>query len=267
MRVCLRFVERTVRVEDLGRNFVVEFEGVNKNFTQDRQKVSGLKNITVAVAGPSIITIVGPSGAGKSTLLSLCNLLATADTGTVRIKGLDVQSWDIPELRQTVGMMFQTPVMFPGTVTDNIVLGPKMRGAPLPDAEKWLHAVGLSADLLERTAEELSGGQQQRIALARTLANDPAILLLDEVTSALDPAAVKDVESLITHIQKEQQLTVLWVTHNLDQARRVGDTTWLLVDGELVETAETTTFFEHPEQSLTQQFLAGAIPEKVGDVQ
>jgi putative ABC transport system ATP-binding protein len=115
--------------------------------------------------------------------------------------------------------------------------------------------VGLPAELLSREAKELSGGQQQRLSLARTLVNEPSILLLDEVTSALDSISAQEVEELILRINKERSTTILWVTHNLEQAERVGDQTWLIMDGRLIEAAETKLFFTHPKSDMTKEFL------------
>ena len=120
---------------------------------------------------------------------------------------------------------------------------------------KYMDYVGLTEDLLSREAKELSGGQRQRLSLARTLVNEPAVLLLDEVTSALDPISAHEIEELILRINREQHTTILWVTHDLSQAERVSDQTWLLVDGRLVEAAPTKLFFTEPKEEQTRQFL------------
>lgn len=120
---------------------------------------------------------------------------------------------------------------------------------------KYIEYVGLTEDLLSRQANDLSGGQRQRLSLARTLVNEPVVLLLDEVTSALDPLAAHEVEERIVRLNREQGTTILWVTHDLAQAERVGDQTWLIVDGKLVEAASTQHFFTEPKESQTQQFL------------
>lgn len=131
----------------------------------------------------------------------------------------------------------------------------------MTNPEAFLRSVGLPEDLLRRNAGDLSGGQQQRVALARTLVNNPEILLLDEITSALDPNATRDVEEWILRTHQERHTTLLWVTHNLDQARRVGQYTWLLVQGRLVEAAETVRFFGDPAKDETRRFLRSESPE------
>ena len=115
--------------------------------------------------------------------------------------------------------------------------------------------VGLTEDLLSRQAKELSGGQRQRLSLARTLVNEPSVLLLDEVTSALDPLSAHEIEELILRINRDQDTTILWVTHDLSQAERVGDQTWLVMDGRIVEAAPTKLFFSEPKEEQTKQFL------------
>ncbi len=236
----------------------ITFDSVHKWYEHAGRTQTVLTDISGVILRGTIVTLVGPSGSGKSTLLSLCNLLVSPDAGQVMIDGQEVRQWSIPALRRRVGLVFQSPVMFPGTVLDNLRYGPMLRGEQLTNPEDFLHSVGLSEDLLLRNAGDLSGGQQQCVALARTLVNDPDILLLDEVTSALDPSAARDVEEWIVHVHEEHHTTLLWVTHNLDQARRVGQYTWLLVQGRLVETAETARFFEDPASEETRQFLCSA---------
>lgn len=235
---------------------VVEFRNVEKKFVEGDTTRTVLKSVLGEVRQGETLALVGPSGSGKSTLLSLCNLLLTPDSGEVYILGREVREWSIPTLRRTVGMVFQTPTVFPGTVFDNLNLGPKLHGETLKDPEKWLEAVDIPGDWLSRTAEELSGGQRQRIALARTLVNEPKILLLDEVTSALDPVSTQVVESLIAKWKEDTGGTVLWVTHHLHQARRQSSYAWYLQDGELIERAETTEFFDNPTDERTQAFLS-----------
>ncbi|WP_233095806.1 phosphate ABC transporter ATP-binding protein [Alicyclobacillus sp. SO9] len=242
---------------------VIEFHGVDKKFVEGETTRLVLKNITGSVPEGETLALVGPSGAGKSTLLSLCNLLLTPDAGQVVVLGKEIREWSIPQLRRTVGMVFQTATVFPGTVYDNLNLGPKLRGEKVDDAQKWLHALDLPQNWLSRNAEELSGGQKQRIALARTLANRPKILLLDEVTSALDPTSTQIVESLIMNWRKDTGGTALWVTHHLHQARRQSTETWFLEDGELVETGPSEQLFTDPKDGRTRTFL---LQQHGGDV-
>ncbi|XTP56758.1 phosphate ABC transporter ATP-binding protein [Niallia sp. Krafla_26] len=233
----------------------IEFIDVGKTFEQQGETLQVLNGISGSVEKGSILTLIGPSGSGKSTLISLCNLLRTPDEGEIRIQGKEIREWDIQELRRKVGIAFQAAPMMQGTALENLSLPATLRGTSLEDPQKYMDYVGLSADLLSREAKELSGGQKQRLSLARTLVNEPAILLLDEVTSALDSISAHEVEELILRINRERNTTILWVTHDLSQAQRVGDQTWLLMDGRLIEAAPTSQFFSQPSDELTKEFL------------
>ncbi len=234
---------------------MIRFKNVFKSFGNS----SVLSGITGEIGAGEILTVVGPSGSGKSTLLSLCNLLATPDSGEVYVNEKEVRTWNVRELRREVVLVFQTPTMFPGTVLENMEVGLRLQNKTLQNPEMYLQSVGLSTDLLTKEAEGLSGGQKQRIALARVLVNSPRVLLLDEVTSALDPSTAREVEDFILRVHKQNQMTIVWVTHNLEQARRVGNMTWLIVQGKLVEARMTECFFADPKEEITQKFLSGDI--------
>lgn len=233
----------------------VEFRNISKSFTNQQETVAVLKEVSGKIEKGSIVTMIGPSGSGKSTILSLSNLLQTPDEGEIYIQGKEVQEWDIQELRRRVGIAFQSAPMLSGTALDNLTLPLQLQGVTLENPMKYMEYVGLTEDLLSREAKELSGGQRQRLSLARTLVNEPVVLLLDEVTSALDPQSARDIEELILRINREQQTTILWVTHDLSQAERVSDQTWLIVDGRVVEAAPTKQFFAEPKEEQTKQFL------------
>lgn len=237
----------------------IEFANVTKMFRNGAATTTVLQSLSGTVPTGKILTLVGPSGSGKSTLLSLCNLLITPDSGQVYVEKKEIREWQVQVLRRHVGLVFQTPTMFPGTVLDNLNVGLQLQGKHVEDPEGLLRKVGLSPELLTRNASDLSGGQKQRIALARVFANQPKIWLLDEVTSALDPTAARDVEEWILQEQHYQNTTVLWVTHNLEQARRVGHIAWLLVNGRLIEAAETEAFFEQTQEDITKRFLKGEL--------
>ncbi|MFD1677069.1 phosphate ABC transporter ATP-binding protein [Alicyclobacillus fodiniaquatilis] len=227
-------------------------------FEQVHFEVDGhplLKEIHANVKAGGITALIGPSGAGKSTLLSLCNLLRTPTAGHIYVDDKEVRDWDIQVLRQKVGMVFQSPTIFPGTVEDNLAYGLRLHGKSLADGVSLLRDVGLSEDLLQQAADELSGGQKQRIALGRTLAMEPQILLLDEVTSALDVHAKQEVERTILALQKKINATILWVTHDLAQAKRVAEDVWFMQDGQLVESAPADDFFYAPATSGAKAFL------------
>ncbi|ADG07388.1 ABC transporter ATP-binding protein [Kyrpidia tusciae] len=235
----------------------VRFEQVSKTFVTARGPVRALRGISGEVPAGAILTLVGPSGSGKSTLLSLVNLMVTPDEGRVFVFGREARTWDPPALRRTAALVFQRPPVVPGSVRDNLSLGARLQGRPLDHPEDFLEMVGLPRELLDQDARELSGGQLQRLGLARALVLEPRILLLDEVTSALDPSAVREVETFLTDLCHSRGVTILWVTHDLDQARRVGDWTWLMAAGEIIEAKATEDFFMQPDNPLTLRFLAG----------
>lgn len=202
--------------------------------TSPTSRIKVLNNISARVNNGDLVTITGPSGAGKSTLLSLLNRLEDADEGEIFYLGTEIKDWDVLELRRQVGLVFQRPVMLPGTVRDNLLYGPGLRGGrPAIDPSRLMEMVGLSPNLLERDARNLSGGQQQRVALARTLANGSRVLLLDEITASLDHESAGAIENLITKLNREQGYTCLWVTHDRAQARRVSKHIWLLQNNKI----------------------------------
>ena len=170
--------------------------------------------------GPDGVTVLtGPSGSGKSTVLRLCNRLLEPDSGTVQLDGIDVRRTDPLRLRRRVGMVFQRPTPFPGTVVDNLRTAADLSRT---EAGDLLGSMDLDATLLDRDARDLSGGEQQRVCLARTVATEPDVLLVDEATSALDHASTRLLEQLVRAIA-DRGTTVVWVTHDLDQAGRLAD--------------------------------------------
>jgi putative ABC transport system ATP-binding protein len=193
-----------------------------------------------------VTCVVGPSGAGKSSLLRLCNRLEVPTSGTVTLRGRDLADLDPLGLRRRVGMVFQRPTPFAGTVADNLrVAVPELTDA---EAAAVLVRVGLAPAFLDRPAHELSGGEAQRMCLARTLTTGPEVLLMDEPTSSLDRDARTVLETLTRRLVTDG-VSVLWVTHDLAQMRRLADEVLVLLDGTLVHAA--------PLASITQ----GAPPE------
>lgn len=232
------------------------FRGTDIVFTRQGNQI--LKSLSFSFPAGEVITLVGPSGAGKTTLLNLLNRLADPDEGQILYQERDIKEYNIQELRRKVGMVMQQPVLFPGTVAENILFGPLQTGKIQRElAEVYLDMVGLPSSYLEKKAETLSGGEQQRVSLARTLANDPQTLLLDEPTSALDPGTAEHIEKVILNLRDSRGLTVIWITHSLQQARRVGNRTILIVAGKIVEAKPTQDFFNNPAEELTRQFIAG----------
>ncbi|WP_026485986.1 ABC transporter ATP-binding protein [Caldanaerobius polysaccharolyticus] len=218
-----------------------------------------LKDLSFDLPEGFIHTVIGPSGAGKSTMIKLINRLIDPTAGTVYVDGEDIRSVDVIKLRRRIGMVFQQACLFEGTVADNIRYGPSLQGNRDVDVVRFLHMVGLDEDYQHRDVSQLSGGEQQRVSIARTLANSPEIMLLDEPTSALDPASSQLIEDLILRLKKELKLTFVWITHNMEQAIRVGDYTLLIVDGRLIEHNSTRELFEKPKSEITRLFIEGKL--------
>lgn len=205
-----------------------------------------------------ITTLVGPSGAGKTTLFRLCNGLISPDSGEIRVAGKDISSYEPTELRRTVGLALQSATMLRGTVFKNLELPLTLQGEKLPeaDAAKLLEDVGLEAEFLQRNVRDLSGGQRQKVSIARTLVNKPKILLLDEITSSLDRVSKQEVEELITAINRRSQVTIVWITHNLEQALSIGEYTWVMIGGMLMESGESS-LLHHPRNESVRRFVKG----------
>ncbi|WP_201768870.1 phosphate ABC transporter ATP-binding protein [Bradyrhizobium sp. STM 3843] len=199
-----------------------------------------VSDVSVQIGRGEIVAVVGPSGAGKSSFLRLLNRLDEPTSGTVLLQSIDYRTIAPQELRRRVGMVMQTAYLFPGTVAANIGFGPRQRGQVLPhdNIVALLERVGL-AGFADRDIGHLSGGEAQRVALARTLANAPEVLLLDEPTSALDEALVRGIEELILGIVRERQMTCIIVTHNRAQAERMAGRTMLMEAGRLVTIGPT----------------------------
>lgn len=206
------------------------FEGVGLVARRPTGDTVVLDGVTTTVRDRGITCLLGPSGAGKSTLLRLCNRLDVPDRGTVRLRGRDVAGLDPLWLRRRVGMVFQRPTLFGGTVRDNLRVA--RADAAEPDLVAALERAAVDPALLDRPADELSGGEGQRVCLARTLVTEPQVLLMDEPTSALDPGSRRVLEGLARDLA-DDGVPMLWVTHDLGQADRLADDVLLLVDGRL----------------------------------
>jgi putative ABC transport system ATP-binding protein len=199
-----------------------------------------VQDISLQVSAGEILAVVGPSGAGKSSFLRLLNRLDEPTAGTVLLKSTDYRSIAPQELRRHIGMVMQTAFLFPGTVAANIAFGPRQRGESMTPAEiaTLLERVGLSG-FADRDVGNLSGGEAQRVALARTLANGPEVLLLDEPTSALDASSVRGVEELVLGIIRERGMACVIVTHNREQAVRLANRTMIMEAGRMVRIGTT----------------------------
>jgi ABC-type methionine transport system ATPase subunit len=226
-----------------------------------------LTDVSVAVERGGALTLVGPSGSGKSTLLRCLNRLVEPTTGTVRFDGRDIRSLDPRELRRRAALVMQTPVLFEGTVRDNLRLRTTDTPGDFSDARlgAGLAEVGLDPDVLDRDAATLSGGEKQRVTIARALLRHPQALLLDEPTSALDPPNVTRVVDTIARLREERGLSIIAVTHQPELARRLGGGLLYLVAGQ-VQAYERLVDVASPAviDARLHAFLAGERPPAVG---
>ncbi|MFO0415684.1 MAG: phosphate ABC transporter ATP-binding protein PstB [Pseudomonadota bacterium] len=229
-----------------------------------------LHGITMSIPAREVTAFIGPSGCGKSTLLRTFNRMndlidGVSMTGSIKIDGQDINDprVDLIELRKKVGMVFQKSNPFPKSIFDNVAYGPRVHG--VKDREKLDEIVQKSlvrADLwrevrdrLYTSALDLSGGQQQRLCIARALAVDPEVLLMDEPASALDPRSTAKIEDLIGELRN--QYTIVIVTHNMQQAARVSDHTAFFFEGRLVEYGVTKQLFTKPREKQTEDYITG----------
>lgn len=204
-----------------------EFEEVTVAVDDGRDIVK-VEHLVIPDQG--ITVIVGPSGAGKSTLLRLCNRLTAPTSGRILFLGEDLAGLDPLSLRRRVGMVFQQPVLFPGSGLDNLRVGdPEIT---VQAGAELLERVGLPDGFLSRRTDDLSGGEAQRLCLARTLTTGPEVLLMDEPTASLDPAASGRLEHLVRRLAGDG-VPVLWVTHDVEQVRRLADRVMVMTGGEL----------------------------------
>ena len=235
---------------------LVEFDGVDKSFGDTQV----LYDVDLSVDEGEVVVVIGPSGSGKSTLLRCANRLEEIQGGDIRLDGRSVIETDVNEIRQQIGMVFQSFNLFPHkTALENVALAPeKVKGDPEAEAKEaasdLLDRVGL-ADQADSYPNALSGGQQQRVAIARALAMEPKVMLFDEVTSALDPELVGEVLDVIEGLAADG-MTMVLVTHEMGFAREVGDRIVLMADGRVVERTETQSFFDQPTTERGQQFLS-----------
>ncbi|MFJ7370613.1 ATP-binding cassette domain-containing protein [Lysinibacillus sp. NPDC098008] len=217
-----------------------------------------LKSITGSFPKGQITTLVGPSGAGKTTLLKLCNGLLSATAGHILIDNHPISTYEPTALRRNVGIALQAAPMITGTVWENLALPRTLQGKKLSQQEaiQYLEDVGLDKSFLHHSIDELSGGQRQKVSIARTLINQSSILLLDEITSALDRQSVQEIEKLIVTINQKYNVTMIWITHNLQQALTIGHYTWVMMDGELIE-AGKSTLLNAPTNPRVAEFIQG----------
>lgn len=245
---------------------MIDVKGLKKNYGG----LQVLKGVDLTINKGDCVVLVGPSGCGKSTFLKSLNRMndlveGCKITGDIRLMGEDIydKRMDVSLLRRRVGMVFQKPNPFPMSVYDNIAYGPRTHGmrkkAELDEiVEKSLRDAAIWDELkdrLKKSALGLSGGQQQRLCIARALAVKPEVILMDEPTSALDPISTSKIEDLVMDIKKDY--TIVMVTHNMQQAVRVSDTTVFFLLGEIVESGATGQMFSMPKDKRTEDYITG----------
>ena len=229
-----------------------------------------LKGVSMDIPEKQVTALIGPSGCGKSTFLKTLDRMndlvpGIKITGSVQYRGQEIYApnVDVTWLRKQIGMVFQKPNPFPMSIYDNVAYGPRTHGikskSRLDDiVEKSLQGAAIwdeVKDRLKKSALGLSGGQQQRLCIARALANEPEVLLMDESTSALDPISTSKIEDLA--VELKEKYTVIMVTHNMQQAARVSDKTAFFLLGELVEFGDTEKIFSTPTDKRTEEYITG----------
>jgi len=230
-----------------------------------------IRNVSVDIAGNEVISMIGPSGCGKSTFIRCLNRMndtieGCRVTGEITLDGMDIydKRVDVVPLRAQVGMVFQKPNPFPKSIYDNVAYGPKIHGLSRSRleldeiVESSLKKAGLweeVKDWLDQPGTGLSGGQQQRLCIARTIAVNPEVILMDEPCSALDPIATAVIEDLIDELR--EQFTIVIVTHSMQQASRVSQRTAYFHLGDLIEVGPTAQIFTNPSHQLTEDYITG----------
>jgi len=238
-----------------------------KNLNFYYGSTQALKNINMPIYDRKVTALIGPSGCGKTTLLRCLNRMHdlypnNRYEGDILLDGESIFNMDVIDLRSKVGMVFQKPTPFPMSIFDNVAFGLRLKGIKgtelkdrvekaLKDAALWDEV----KDRLKDSAFSLSGGQQQRLCIARAIAVEPEVLLFDEPTSALDPISTAKIEELIVELKRK--ITIVIVTHNMQQAARISDYTGFMYLGELIEFNPTEKIFTKPDNKLTEDYVTG----------
>lgn len=240
-----------------GSQVIVELKNINKVYDQEVLKVKHLK-----LKKGNIHGIIGPSGAGKSTLLRILNLLTPPSDGRYYFYGQPVPNngKERLALQRKMALVFQQTLLFRESVFNNVAFGLKARGYSRDEIKKrvnsLLEQVGMD-HLTHRRADTLSGGEAQRVAIARAVAFDPELLLLDEPTANLDPGNIESIEKMICQMSREKNITVVMVTHNVFQARRIADDVIFIENGKVVEMGPTEKVFNNPKNERTRMYVEG----------
>jgi ABC-type methionine transport system ATPase subunit len=226
---------------------------------QERGSRRTLCGIDLDLPRREVVALVGPSGAGKTSLIRLLNRLDDPTKGSISFEGAPIDVLPVRALRRRVAFVFQSPVMFAGTVRDNLETAHRLGDgtARSPAHDEALRLAGLDESFLNRDAEQMSGGERQRVSLARALMTAPEVLLLDEPTSALDPEVAEQLMATVRRLAEEAAVTIIMVTHRLAEARAASSHTVLLEAGRVIETGPTSLMFSSPNEPRTREYLLG----------
>jgi osmoprotectant transport system ATP-binding protein len=240
---------------------LIVLEHVSKLFTSGGQTVRAVDDVSVQVAAGELCVLIGPSGSGKTTAMRMINRLETPSEGRVTVRGHDVSSMDAVELRRTIGYVIQQGGLFPHfTIVDNVAIVPRLLGWPREKrrarARELLELVGLPPEqFADRYPRQLSGGQQQRVGVARALAADPPIVLMDEPFGAVDPVTRKGLQRELRRVQAEVRKTIVFVTHDISEAFLLGDRVVLMRDGRVVQNGAPADLLRRPADPFVTDFI------------
>ncbi len=235
----------------------IELQGVSKSYGGRH----AVKDVNLDVEGGELLVLIGPSGSGKTTLMRTINRLVEPDTGTILINDKDVENFDPVELRKNIGYVIQQIGLFPHmTIEDNIALLPRIEGIPKEERRKRVKELLKLVDLepesfMSRYPRQLSGGQQQRVGLARALSMNPYLILMDEPFGALDPMLRKQLQEEFLKVKKKLGRTIVFVTHDIDEAFTVGDRIGIMRDGELIQVDEPGELMKNPRDDFVEDLV------------
>lgn len=237
---------------------MIKFEQVSKEYTQQKKVVS---NLNLEIKEGEFFVLIGPSGSGKTTTLKMINRLIPLTTGTIRIQGKPISDYQLNELRWNIGYVLQQIALFPNmTIEENIMIVPEMKKWPKDQMRErvteLLDSVGLdAASYRNRKPAELSGGEQQRVGVIRALAANPDIILMDEPFSALDPISRKKLQEDLAELQKKVKKTIVFVTHDMQEALALGDRICIMRNGEVVQIGTPDEICDSPKNEFVREFL------------
>ncbi|WP_112180998.1 ABC transporter ATP-binding protein [Paraliobacillus zengyii] len=237
---------------------MIEFDQVTKRFPDGTEAV---KDFSLSIKEGELLTLIGPSGCGKTTTLKMINRLVNETEGTIKIAGKDITTYDLHQLRWNTGYVIQQIALFPHlTIAENIAIVPEMKkwkkDSILLRTEELLNMVGLDPkQFMNRMPSELSGGQQQRIGVVRALAADPDIILMDEPFSALDPISREQLQLDIQSLQQKIKKTIVFVTHDMDEALAISDRICLMKDGKIIQIGTPKDLILHPANDFAKEFI------------